>query len=142
MVEVILLLDFILFGKSVLELGFCLQYGFNVVGLCCDYEVFIDGMLEEKLCLGDILLVIGVWKVICQLQGCNCDFLVFSLLVEIDEVVLVLSKVLYVLFSLVVMVVLMVSGVVFNVVVVLVGCLLMGLFCCIDMDGVYCVIYW
>ncbi|WP_193366187.1 SLC13 family permease, partial [Pseudomonas aeruginosa] len=44
--------------------------------------------------------------------------------------------------SLAVMVALMVSGVVPNVVAALVGCLLMGLFRCIDMDGAYRAIHW
>ncbi len=137
MAEVTLPPDSTLLGKSVLELGFRSQYGLNVVGLRRDHEALTDGMLEEKLRLGDTLLVIGAWKAIRQLQGRNRDFLVLSLPAEIDEVAPALSKAPHALLSLAVMVALMVSGVVPNVVAALVGCLLMGLFRCIDMDGAY-----
>lgn len=135
MAEVTLPPDSTLLGKSVLELGFRSQYGLNVVGLRRDHEALTDGMLEEKLRLGDTLLVIGAWKAIRQLQGRNRDFLVLSLPAEIDEVAPALSKAPHALLSLAVMVALMVSGVVPNVVAALVGCLLMGLFRCIDMDA-------
>ncbi|WP_034010089.1 cation:proton antiporter regulatory subunit, partial [Pseudomonas aeruginosa] len=59
MAEVTLPPDSTLLGKSVLELGFRSQYGLNVVGLRRDHEALTDGMLEEKLRLGDTLLVIG-----------------------------------------------------------------------------------
>ncbi|MFN2969328.1 cation:proton antiporter regulatory subunit, partial [Escherichia coli] len=78
MAEVTLPPDSTLLGKSVLELGFRSQYGLNVVGLRRDHEALTDGMLEEKLRLGDTLLVIGAWKAIRQLQGRNRDFLVLS----------------------------------------------------------------
>lgn len=142
MAEVTLPPDSTLLGKSVLELGFRSQYGLNVVGLRRDHEALTDGMLEEKLRLGDTLLVIGAWKAIRQLQGRNRDFLVLSLPAEIDEVAPALSKAPHALLSLAVMVALMVSGVVPNVVAALVGCLLMGLFRCIDMDGAYRAIHW
>ena len=61
MAEVTLPPDSTLLGKSVLELGFRSQYGLNVVGLRRDHEALTDGMLEEKLRLGDTLLVIGAW---------------------------------------------------------------------------------
>ncbi|MDX4008091.1 SLC13 family permease [Pseudomonas aeruginosa] len=142
MAEVTLPPDSTLLGKSVLELGFRSQYGLNVVGLRRDHEALTDGMLEEKLRRGDTLLVIGAWKAIRQLQGRNRDFLVLSLPAEIDEVAPALSKAPHALLSLAVMVALMVSGVVPNVVAALVGCLLMGLFRCIDMDGAYRAIHW
>lgn len=142
MAEVTLPPDSTLLGKSVLELGFRSQYGLNVVGLRRDHEALTDGMLEEKLRLGDTLLVIGAWKAIRQLQGRGRDFLVLSLPAEIDEVAPALSKAPHALLSLAVMVALMVSGVVPNVVAALVGCLLMGLFRCIDMDGAYRAIHW
>ena len=86
MAEVTLPPDSTLLGKSILELGFRSQYGLNVVGLRRDHDALTDGMLEEKLRLGDTLLVIGAWKAIRQLQGRNRDFLVLSLPAEIDEV--------------------------------------------------------
>jgi di/tricarboxylate transporter len=46
------------------------------------------------------------------------------------------------LFSLGVMVFLMVTGIVPNVIAALIGCLMMGFFRCIDMDGAYRSISW
>ncbi|HBO8180632.1 TPA: TRAP transporter large permease subunit [Pseudomonas aeruginosa] len=131
-----------LIGSTLEELQLRTRLGANVVGLRRDHEALTDGMLEEKLRLGDTLLVIGAWKAIRQLQGRNRDFLVLSLPAEIDEVAPALSKAPHALLSLAVMVALMVSGVVPNVVAALVGCLLMGLFRCIDMDGAYRAIHW
>lgn len=141
MAEVTLPPDFTLLDKSVLELGSRSQYGPNVAGLRRDHKALTDGMLGEKLRLGNALLVIDAWKAIRQLQGRNRNFLVLSLPAEINEVVPTSSKMPYALLSLTVVVMLMVSGVVPNVVAVLVGCLSIGLFRCVDMDSTYRIIH-
>jgi di/tricarboxylate transporter len=53
-----------------------------------------------------------------------------------------LSQAPYALLSLAVMVFLMVTGIVPNVIAALIGCLMMGLFRCVDMDGAYRSISW
>ncbi|CAK9888652.1 MULTISPECIES: SLC13 family permease [Pseudomonas] len=131
-----------LIGKSLLELTFRSRWGLNVVGLRRDQNAIEEQLVEEKLKLGDTLLVIGTWKAIRQLQTQPRDFLVLSLPAEIDNVAPAGSRAPYALISLAVMVGLMVSGVVPNVIAALIGCLLMGAGRCIDMNSAYRAIHW
>ncbi|QVM94801.1 SLC13 family permease [Pseudomonas sp. SORT22] len=131
-----------LIGKSLLELTFRSRWGLNVVGLRRDQNAIEDQLVEEKLKLGDTLLVIGTWKAIRRLQTQPRDFLVLSLPAEIDNVAPAGNRAPYALISLAVMVGLMVSGVVPNVIAALIGCLLMGAGRCIDMNSAYRAIHW
>jgi len=88
------------------------------------------------------MLVAGSWKHIHRLQGMNRDFLVLSLPAEVDDVAPAASQAPFALLGLAVMVGLMVSGLVPNVLAALIGCLVMGLFRCIDMDSAYKAIHW
>ncbi len=98
--------------------------------------------MDEVLRAGDTLLVAGDWKRIHVLQGYTRDFLVLSLPVEVEQGVPALVKAPHALFSLAVMVVLMLTGVVSNVMAVLIAGLLMGAFRCINMDAAYKSINW
>ncbi|MCE5981635.1 SLC13 family permease [Pseudomonas wadenswilerensis] len=131
-----------LIGKTLLELTFRSRWGLNVVGLRRDQNAIEEQLVEEKLKLGDTLLVIGTWKAIRQLQTQPRDFLVLSLPAEIDNVAPAGNRAPYALISLAVMVGLMVSGVVPNVIAALIGCLLMGAGRCIDMNSAYRAIHW
>ena len=115
-----------LIGKSILELAFRTRYGLNVVGLRRDQAAIEEQLVEEKLRLGDTLLVVGPWKAVRQLQSKPKDFLVLSLPAEIDLVAPARTRAPQALLSLAVMVGLMVSGAVPNVMAALIGCLLMG----------------
>lgn len=142
MAEVTLPPESALLGKSVLDLEFRSQFGLNVVGLRRNREAVVDGLLEAKLKVGDTLLVVGPWKDIRQLQTRGRDFLVLGLPMEVDEAAPAASQAPHALFSLAVMVILMVSGLVPNVMAALIACLLMGAFRCIDMDSAYRAIHW
>ncbi|MFR0691614.1 SLC13 family permease [Enterobacterales bacterium AE_CKDN230030158-1A_HGKHYDSX7] len=142
MAEVTLPPESVLLGKSVRDLEFRSQFGLNVVGLRRNREALVEGLLEAKLKVGDTLLVIGDWKEIRQLQARSRDFLVLSLPAEVDEAAPAASQAPHALFSLAVMVILMVSGLVPNVMAALIACLLMGAFRCIDMDSAYRAIHW
>lgn len=142
MVEILLIFELELIGKLVCEIGFCICYGLNVVGLKCNGVVLEGLLVDEFLLLGDIILVVGNWKLIGMLVKQGCDFVVLNLLEEVSEVLFVYSQVFYVIFCLVLMVVLMLIDEIFNFVVVIIVCLLMGKFCCIDAESVYKFIYW
>lgn len=131
-----------LIGKSILELAFRTRYGLNVVGLRRDQAAIEEQLLEEKLRLGDTLLVVGPWKAVRQLQSKPKDFLVLSLPAEIDLVAPARTRAPQAVLSLAVMVGLMVSGAVPNVIAALIGCLLMGAGRCIDMNSAYRAIHW
>ncbi|MFB4390461.1 MULTISPECIES: SLC13 family permease [unclassified Pseudomonas] len=131
-----------LIGKSILELALRSRYGLNVVGLRREQAAIEEQLVEEKLRLGDTLLVVGPWKAVRQLQSQPRDFLVLSLPTEIDQVAPARTRAPYALISLAVMVGLMVSGAVPNVIAALIGCLLMGAGRCIDMNSAYRAIHW
>lgn len=129
-------------GKTIQELGFRSKHKLNVVGLRRNHEALQGLLVDEKLKPADTLLVAGGWKHIHRLQGMRRDFLVLSLPAEVDDVAPAANQAPFALLGLAVMVVLMVSGVVPNVLAALIGCLVMGLFRCIDMDSAYKAIHW
>jgi len=142
LVEVILPPESRLPGRTIQELGFRSRYRLNVIGLRRRQQA-LDGLLvDEQLKAADTLLVAGKWKDIHRLQGLSRDFLVLSLPAEVDEVAPAQSRAPHALLSLAVMVGLMVSGLVPNVLAALIGCLLLGAFRCIDLDGAYRAIHW
>ena len=142
MAEILLPPDSSLIGKSVAELGFRRRYGLSVIGLRRGTKALQGPFLDESLKAGDILLVIGSWRAIRALEAQTHDFLLLTLPAEIDQVAPALRQAPYAVFSLVVMVFLMVSGIVPNVIAALIGCLMIGLFRCVDMDGAYRSINW
>jgi di/tricarboxylate transporter len=131
-----------LIGKSVREVAFRRKYNLNVIGVRRDQHALGGQLLAEKLRLGDILLVIGPWKAIRQLQTQIHDFLVLTLPAEMDKVVPASSQAPYALLCLIVVIVLMITGIVPNVIAALIGCLLMGLFRCLDFVSAYRAIHW
>lgn len=142
MAEILLPPGSSLIGKSVLAVGFRRTHHLSVIGLRRKNAARAGAILEEKLRAGDTLLVIGPWKAVRQLQTQTRDFLVLSLPAEIDQAAPARSQAPFALFSLGVMIVLMVTGLVPNVLAALIGCLLMGAFRCMDMDAAYKSINW
>ena len=110
-----------LIGKSVREVAFRRKYNLNVIGVRRDQHALGGQLLAEKLRLGDILLVIGPWKAIRQLQTQIHDFLVLTLPAEMDKVVPASSQAPYALLCLIVVIVLMITGIVPNVIAALIG---------------------
>ncbi|WP_298398763.1 SLC13 family permease [uncultured Azonexus sp.] len=129
-------------GRSILDLRMRSQRGINVMGLRRDGRAITSEVLQEKLRMGDTLLIAGTWKAIRLLHREAKDFLVLTLPAEIDEAAPAARRAPLALFSLVVTVGLMISGIVPNVIAALIGCLLMGAFRCIDMDSAYRAIHW
>lgn len=140
--EVMLPPDSLLAGKTIQELGFRSKRKLNVIGLRRNQQALEGLLVDEKLKAGDTLLVAGNWQHIRGLQGHSRDFIVLSLPAEVDDVAPALSQAPHALFSLAVMIILMVSGIVPNVIAVFIGCLLMGAFRCVDMDSAYRSIHW
>ena len=68
------------------EAAFRSRYDLNVVGIRRHGETLGGKLVDEPLELGDILLVIGDWKAIRQLQAKTHDFIVLNLPAEVDEV--------------------------------------------------------
>lgn len=142
MAEVSLIPDSELLGKTLRDVAFRSTYGLNVVGIRRQGEALEGRLVDEELQLGDMLLVIGDWKLIRQLQQQMHDFIVLNLPAEVDEVAPALSQAPHALFCLALMVALMLTDDVPNAIAAIIACILMGKFRCITMEGAYRAIHW
>lgn len=142
MVEAIVPAESKLVGQTVLQARVRSEYGLTVIGLQRGREVHGHDQLTERLRTGDTLLLVGFWAGIERLQSEGTDLVVLNMPAESDEVLPAASKAPHALAILAVVVGLMISGIVPNVQAALIGCLLMGLFGCIDMTSGYRAISW
>lgn len=142
MAEVSLIPDSELLGKSLRQVGFRSRYGLNVVGIRRNGEAMTGRVVDEELALGDILLVIGDWKLIRQLQLRKNNFIVLNLPAEVDDVAPAVSQAPHALFCLALMVAMMLTDKIPNPIAALIACILMGNFRCIDMESAYRAIHW
>jgi di/tricarboxylate transporter len=142
MAEVIVPADSDLVGKTVVESRFRTRFGLTAIGLRHGPFPKEGGIINEKLRIGDTLLVVGTWKAIGQLQAGSKDLVVINLPVELAELLPAPGKALQAVFCLLLMVGLMVSGVIPNVQAALLGCLLMGALGCVDLKNAYNSINW
>ena len=142
MVEVIVPAESKLIGQTVLQARVRSEYGLTVIGLRRGRLVHGHGLLDEKLRVGDTLLLVGFWKAIEKLQREGADLVVLNTPAELDEVLPAAGKAPHALAVLALVVALMVSGVVPNVQAALIGCLLMGLLGCVDLNSAYRSISW
>lgn len=142
MAELILPADSILIGETVLQARVRTEFGLSVIGLRRGQTVHGRGLLSERLRIGDTLLVIGFWSDIRRAQRDARDFVVLNIPAEYHEVLPAANKAPYAVGILALVVALMVSGRIPNVQAGLIGCLLMGLFGCVDMNSAYRSISW
>lgn len=131
-----------LIGRTIVETRFRSEYDLAVVGLKRGNSAHRASLLDEPLRLGDTLLLVGPWKAIRRLQQDRKNLIVLDLPAELDDVVPAASRSPQALVCLAIIVGLMVSGAVPNVQAALIGCLLLGLFRCIDMNSAYRSIHW
>jgi len=142
MVEVMLSPESKLIGQTVLHARVRRESGLTVVGLRRGRSVLSEDLLEERLKLGDTLLLVGFWSDIRRLQDEGGDFVVLNMPAELDDVLPAASRATFAVGVLALVVALMVSGIVANVHAALIGCLLMGLFGCVDLTSAYRSISW
>lgn len=140
--EVILPAESTLIGLTVREARIRSEYGLTVIGLRHGNQVVKQDLLEERLRIGDILLLIGFWSDIRDLQSHTDDVVVLNMPAELEEVLPAAQRAPYALAVLGLVVALMISGWVPNVQAALIGCLLMGLFGCVDFNSAYRSINW
>lgn len=146
MAEVIVPADSTLVGKTVVGAGIRGRFGLTVIGLRHGRVPLEAEILQEKIRIGDTLLVVGAWKDIHRLIGAgdggDKDLVVTNLPVELAEVLPAPGKAPHAVCCLLLVVGLMVGGVVPNVQAALIGCLLMGLLGCVDLVSAYGSISW
>jgi len=142
MAEVMIPAGSSLIGKSIFELKFRTRFDLIVLGIKRGTQTLGVDVTQEKLQLGDTLLVTGTWRAIKRIQAQNRDLIVLNVPAELEDVVPVPNRAVFALASLAVVVVLMVTGIVPNVEAALIGTVLLGLFRCIDMQSAYRSIQW
>ncbi|EJF5605026.1 SLC13 family permease [Salmonella enterica] len=142
MAEISLIPESELIGKSVREIAFRTRYGLNVVGLKRDGVALEGSLADEPLLMGDIILVVGNWKLISQLGQKGRDFVVLNMPVEVSEASPAHSQAPHAIFCLVFMVALMLTDEIPNPIAAIIACLLMGKFRCIDAESAYKAIHW
>lgn len=142
MVEAMLPPESPLIGQSILKARVRATYGLTVIGLRRGQKIFGQGLLEEKLKVGDTLLLIGFWGDIRELQRNASDLIVLTQPAEMQDVLPAATRAPQAVLILALTVGLMVSGLVPNVHAALIGCLLMGLFRCVDMSSAYRSVSW
>lgn len=131
-----------LIGKTVVSARFRSNFDLAVLGIKRGPNALEGNILGETLAIGDTLLVAGPWRAIEKLQADRRDLIVLHVPAELDEVVPAPSRAPHAVFVLALVVALMASGAVPNVLAALAGCLLLGLFGCIDANGAYRSIHW
>jgi di/tricarboxylate transporter len=142
MVEAIVPAESTLIDQTVLEARVRGEHGLTVIGLRRGRTVHGHGLRNEGLRIGDTLLLVGFWADIRRLHSEGGDMVVLSMPTELDEVLPAASKAPHALAVLALVVGLMVTGLVPNVQAALLGCLLMGLFGCVDLNSAYRSISW
>lgn len=142
MAEVIVPADSALIGKTLRDAAFRTKTGLTVIGMRHGAEAQERGLLEERLRIGDTLLVVGPWKRIERLAPNEAGVLVVRLPSEAREILPVSGKALPALLCLGLVVGLMVTGAVPNVLAAMIGCLLMGALGCINLASAYRAIDW
>ena len=135
LVEVMLPYQSAFVGKTAPEAEIMAQFELTLVGLRRGHDALAPrGLREQKLKAGDTLLLAGPWRAIRRLQKGGRDVVLLNLPQEFDEYLPAAGRAPYAAGTLIFMVVLMASNIVPTVHAALIGCLLMGLFRCIDLD--------
>lgn len=142
LVEVSVMPDSPLDGKTPIEAKFRSRYGMSVIGILRNRKAISKNVVREKLRVGDMLLLAGSWKAADALQLHRKSFIVLNVPVEFENKIAVPGRASYALISLLVMVGLMISGIVPNALAALIGCLMLLAARCIDMDRAYRCINW
>ncbi|WP_137179327.1 SLC13 family permease [Roseomonas sp. AR75] len=137
MVEALVPAESSLVGRTILEARLRSEYGMTAIGLRRGRKPAGAELLTQRLQVGDTLLLFGFWRDLEALRRDSSELVLLNLPAEFDEVLPAPGLALPALLSLCITVALMVGGVVPNVQAALIGCLLMGLFRCVDMNSAY-----
>lgn len=129
-------------GKTALDVQFRTRYGMSVIGILRNGKAISQNVIQEKLRVGDMLLLSGSWKMAEKLKLHRKHFIVLNVPVEFDHKTAVPGRAPFALASLAVMIGLMISGIVPNSIAALIGCLMLVGTRCIDMDRAYRCINW
>lgn len=142
MAEVIVPAESDLVGKTIVQSGFRSRTGVTAIGLQRGADALRSSVSEERLRIGDTLLVVGPWKRIRRLEPDDSGVVLLRLPTEFDDVLPAPGKAVAAVVCLAITVGLMITGWVPNVHAALIGCMLMGAFGCVDLPSAYRSINW
>jgi di/tricarboxylate transporter len=142
MVEAIVPPDSPLVGTTVLDARIRAEHRLTVIGLRHGSKPVAEGLLEEQLRAGDTLLLTGFWSDIAKQEADSRGLVVLNMPAEWAEVLPAAGRAPAAVAILALTVGLMISGWVTNVHAALIGCLLMGVFRCVDLPSAYSAISW
>jgi di/tricarboxylate transporter len=142
MVEALVPPESPLIGLTLLEARLRSQSGFTAIGIRRGPRPAREPLLQHRFEAGDTLLLFGFWSDLEKLRTPDPHLLLLNLPAEFDEALPAPGRAVEALACLGLTVGLMVSGIVPNVQAALIGCLLMGLFRCVDMSSAYRAISW
>lgn len=142
LVEVSVMPDSPIDGRTPIEARFRSRYGMNVIGILRKGVAISQNIVNQKLEVGDMLLLAGTWKATDNLRLHRKSFIVLNLPAEFKNKTDAPGRAPYALASLAVMIVLMITGIVPNALAALIGCLLLVATKCIGMDRAYRSINW
>lgn len=142
MVEAVVPADSWLVGQTVREAKLRDETALVAIGLRRGRKVVSTSLLDATIQAGDTLLLVGFWDDVRRMQSVRSDLVLLNMPADLDDVAPAADRAVHALGTLALVVGLMVSGVVPNVQAALIGCLLMGLFGCVDMTSAYRAISW
>lgn len=142
MIEAMLPVESALIGKTVQEAGLPDRFGLTAIGLRHGNQLVTGPISDERLKLGDTLLLVGFWSEIHDLHHDRGDLIALAMPADFDDVLPAPDRTPHALAILALVVALMVTGIVPNVQAALIGCLLMGLLGCVDFNSAYNSISW
>ena len=137
MSEAMIPADSSLVGRTIRDTRLRAESGLTAIGLRRASEAITGDFLDEKLRVGDTLLVTGFWKDIQRMQRDNRQLVLLDMPAEFEDVLPAAGKGKIALGILGLVVLMMITGVLPNVHAVLIGCLLMGMFGVMTMKGAY-----
>jgi di/tricarboxylate transporter len=129
-------------GTTVAQSQLRTDFDLILLGLKHGRTVRAGRLADETLREGDTLLVVGPWRAVERHRNDFRDLVAFNLPREFDDVIPVPGRAPIAIAILLLVVAMMVTGIVPNVYAALIGCLLMGLFGCMDMTSAYRAIHW
>jgi di/tricarboxylate transporter len=142
MAELLVPPDSRLVGKTIVDARLRTVTDLAVIGIRRGRAAIDAPLSNVTFQAGDTLLAIGPWRAITRLPQGPERLIVLNTPMEIEDVAPASHRAPHAAVILLVTVGLMATGVVPNVVAALLGCLLFGLFGCIDMNAAYRSIHW
>ncbi|MGQ2908795.1 MAG: SLC13 family permease [Aliihoeflea sp.] len=142
MTEVLVPPQSALVGKTVVAARFRSRHDFAVIGIKRGLNPLEGPVAEIPLHAGDTMLVVGPWRAIRRLAQGSDRLVLLDTPMELDDVAPRAARAPQAVAILLLTIALMASGIVPTLIGALIGCLLFGLFGCIDMNSAYRSIHW